>query len=276
MEDNHDYNSSFVTFRQEMSLRGFSQSTVKSYIYYVEDFIRFARKSPKEANSSDIRAYLEKLIKDGRSSSTLNSAYSALYFYFGKVLRRKFFVNIPRTKKEKRLPVVLTKEEILRILGVVMNVKHKLILATMYSSGLRVSEVIDLKVCDLDLESKLLTVRQSKGKKDRTTVVSDKVADVLKKYLVNKDGKSLVFESDLGGKLTTRTVQVIFHEAMKKTGIKKDATCHSLRHSFATHLLESGTDIRYIQELLGHNSLQTTQIYTKVTNYGLKNIKSPL
>ena len=157
-----------------------------------------------------------------------------------------------------------------------MNVKHKLILATMYSSGLRVSEVIDLKVCDLDLESKLLTVRQSKGKKDRTTVVSDKVADVLKKYLVNKDGKSLVFESDLGGKLTTRTVQVIFHEAMKKTGIKKDATCHSLRHSFATHLLESGTDIRYIQELLGHNSLQTTQIYTKVTNYGLKNIKSPL
>ena len=276
LEDNHDYNSSFVTFRQEMSLRGFSQSTVKSYIYYVEDFIRFARKSPKEANSSDIRAYLEKLIKDGRSSSTLNSAYSALYFYFGKVLRRKFFVNIPRTKKEKRLPVVLTKEEILRILGVVMNVKHKLILATMYSSGLRVSEVIDLKVCDLDLESKLLTVRQSKGKKDRTTVVSDKVADVLKKYLVNKDGKSLVFESDLGGKLTTRTVQVIFHEAMKKTGIKKDATCHSLRHSFATHLLESGTDIRYIQELLGHNSLQTTQIYTKVTNYGLKNIKSPL
>jgi len=276
LENSYNHNSSFVTFRQEMSLRGFSRSTIGSYIYYVSDFLRFVKKSPKEVNSSDIKAYLEKLIKEGKSGSTINSAYSALYFYFGKVLRRKFFVNIPRSKKEKKLPVVLTKEEVLQILGAVKNVKHKLILALMYSSGLRVSEVVNLKVCDLDLESKLLTVRQSKGKKDRTTIISDKVADVLKKYLANKEAHQLVFQSERGDKLTTRTAQAIFHEALKKTGIKKNATCHSLRHSFATHLLESGTDIRYIQELLGHNSVQTTQIYTKVTNYGLKNIKSPL
>ena len=276
MENNYNHSNSFVVLMQEMNLRGFSQSTVESYLYYVENFIRFIKKSPKEVNSSDIKTYLERLIKEGKSSSTLNTAYSALQFYFEKVLRRKFFVNIPRTKKAKKLPVVLTKEEVLQILGAVKNVKHKLILALMYSSGLRVSEVVDLKVCDLDLESRLLSVRQSKGNKDRTTVISDKVADVLKKYLVNKDGKDLVFESDYGGKLTTRTVQNIFHDAIKKTDIKKDATCHSLRHSFATHLLETGTDIRYIQELLGHNSVQTTQIYTKVTNYGLKNIKSPL
>lgn len=274
--NNYHYNNSFVTLLQEMNLRGFSQSTVESYLYYVENFIKFVKKSPKEVNSSDIKSYLEKIIKEGKSSSTLNTAYSALQFYFEKVLRRKFFVNIPRTKKAKKLPVVLTKEEVLEILGTVRNVKHKLILALMYSSGLRVSEVVGLRVCDLDLDSRLLTVRQSKGKKDRTTVISDKMVDVLKKYVVNKDGKELIFESDFGGALTTRTVQSIFHEALRKTGIKKDASCHSLRHSFATHLLESGTDIRYIQELLGHNSVQTTQIYTKVTNYGLKNIKSPL
>jgi site-specific recombinase XerD len=284
LENNNYHNSSFVALMQEMSLRGFSQSTVHSYLYYVEDFIRFIKKSPREVNSSNIKTYLEKIIKEGKSSSTLNTAYSALQFYFEKVLRRKFFVNIPRTKKAKKLPVVLTKEEVLEIFGTVRNAKHKLILALMYSSGLRVSEVVDLKVCDLDLESRLLTVRQSKGNKDRTTVISDKMIDVLRKYLASKDGGDLVFESDFGPStslgtgsgLTTRTVQSIFHEALKKTRIKKDATCHSLRHSFATHLLENGTDIRYIQELLGHNSVQTTQIYTKVTNYGLKNIKSPL
>lgn len=276
LENNYHHNSSFVTLLQEMNLRGFSQSTVESYLYYVENFLKFVKKSPKEVNSSDIKTYLEILINSGRSSSTLNTAYSALQFYFEKVLRRRFFVNIPRVKKAKKLPVVLTREEVLEILGTVMNVKHKLILALMYSSGLRVSEVVDLKVCDLDLESRLLTVRQSKGNKDRTTVVSDKMVDVMKKYLANKSGGELVFGSDNGGPLTTRTVQNIFHEALRKTGIKKDATCHSLRHSFATHLLEAGTDIRYIQELLGHNSVQTTQIYTKVTNYGLKNIKSPL
>ena len=276
LENNYSYNSSFTILKQEMNLRGFSQSTVGSYIYYVENFLGFIKKSPKEVNSSDIKLYLEKIIKEGKSSSTLNTAYSALQFYFEKVLRRKFFVNIPRVKKAKKLPVVLTREEVLAILGAITNVKHKLILALMYSSGLRVSEVVDLKVCDLDLESQLLTVRQSKGNKDRTTVISDKMVDVMKKYLANKDGGELVFSSDRGGPLTTRTVQSIFHEALHKTGIKKDATCHSLRHSFATHLLESGTDIRYIQELLGHNSVQTTQIYTKVTNYGLKNIKSPL
>lgn len=277
LKKSHIHNSSFITFVQEMNLRGFSQSTVESYLYYVEDFIRFAKKSPKEATSNDIKNYLGHLIKQNRSSSTINLAYSALYFYFGKVLRRKFFINMPRSKKEKKLPVVLTKEEVLKILGAVNNVKHKLVLATIYSSGLRVSEVVNLKVCDLDLDSRLLTVRQSKGKKDRTTVISDKVADVLKKYLASKSSSDLVFSSDRAGEgLTERTVQAIFHEALKKSGIKKEATCHSLRHSFATHLLESGTDIRYIQELLGHANVATTQIYTKVTNYGLKNIKSPL
>lgn len=193
LENNYDHNSSFATLKQEMNLRGFSQSTVGSYLYYVENFLGFIKKSPKEVNSSDIKIYLEKIIKSGRSSLTLNTAYSALQFYFEKVLRRKFFVNIPRIKKEKKLPVVLTKEEVLEILGAVINVKHKLILALMYSSGLRVSEVVDLRVCDLDLDSRLLTVRQSKGKKDRTTVVSDKMVDVLKKYLSNKSGKDLVF-----------------------------------------------------------------------------------
>jgi len=278
MKNKDDYfvKNSFARLMQEMKLRGFSKTTIKSYLYYTKDFLNFARKSPKNINSSDIRRYLEKLISDKKSSSTINNAYSALLFYFQKIMKRKFFINIPRFKKEKKLPIVFTKEEVLKILKSVFNIKHKLILALLYSSGLRVSEVINIRVKDLDLTNNLLTVRQGKGKKDRVTIISSKVADVLKKYLKGCSGDDLVFKSTRGEKLSVRSVQKIFTQALKKAGLNKKTGCHSLRHSFATHLLEDGVDIRYIQELLGHKNLQTTQIYTKVTNLGIKNIKSPL
>ncbi|MFA5175506.1 MAG: site-specific tyrosine recombinase/integron integrase [Patescibacteria group bacterium] len=278
MEPKHCYPSHdpIVKLKQEMKLRGFSQKTVKSYLHYIIDILDKTRKGPRAVNANDIRNYLENLADNELSASTLNSAYSALQFYFEKILCRRFFVKIPRAKKDKRLPEVLSKEEVRQVLGAIKNVKHKLLLGLIYSSGLRVGEVIRVKVRDLNFFEKLLSVRQGKGNKDRITVLSDKVASVLEKYVKNKDADDFVFESERGGKLTERSAQKVFSDALRVSGVKRKVSCHSLRHSFATHLLENGTDIRYIQELLGHAKLQTTQIYTHVANKNLKNIKSPL
>jgi len=265
-----------LKLKQEMKLRKFSQKTIKSYLYYITALLKHSSKNPKTVNTEDIRGYLEHLADKNSSASTLNGAYSAFKLYFEKILCRRFFANIPRAKSAKKLPETLTKDEVKKILGTIQNVKHKLLLGLMYSSGLRVSEVVNCKVKDLDFESKLMRVRLAKGAKDRTTILSEKVCAVLQKYVKNKNADNYVFESDRGGKLTERTAQKVFADALLKSGIKKPATCHSLRHSFATHLLESGTSIRYIQELLGHARLETTQIYTKVSNNNLQNIKSPL
>lgn len=261
---------------QEMKLRNFSEKTIKCYLHYITDILKKSNKNPKTISTTDIRNYLEKMKDEGKSAVTMNSAYSALKFYFEKILHRKFFINIPRAKMEKKLPVVLDGNEIKRLLGAIENVKHKLILATIYSAGLRVSELPKIRVGDLDLENNQIRVVQGKGRKDRRSIISKKLSEVLKKYIQKKSASDFLFESSRGGKLTTRSIQKIFSENLKKAGIKKRASCHSLRHSFATHLLENGTDTRYIQELLGHKNLETTQIYTKVANNNLKNIKNPL
>jgi len=278
MEPNKYYPSQdpIVKLKQEMKLRRFSQSTIKSYLHYITEFLKYANKSPRDVNTGDVRAYLEKMADSGVSSSTLNSIYSALWFYFGKILGRHFFANIPRAKKDKKLPEVFNIEEVRKILGSIQNVKHKLFLGLMYSSGLRLSEAINVKVGDFNFIKKLLTVRGGKGAKDRVTILSNKVGGILQKYTKNKQPSDLVFESNRGGKLSDRTAQLIFEYALQASGVRRHGTCHTLRHSFATHLLENGTDIRYIQELLGHAKLQTTQIYTHVACNNLQGIKSPL
>lgn len=278
MNQNNYYPSQdpILKLRQEMKLRGFSQKTIKSYLHYITDMLNKARKGPRAVNTDDIRSYLENLANAGRSASTLNSAYSALQFYFEKILLRRFFANIPRAKKEIKLPEVLVKDEVKRILGAINNVKHKLLLGLIYSSGLRVGEAVSARVGDLNFSNKTLMVRQGKGNKDRMTVLSGKIAGVLEKYVKNKKADDFVFESERGGRLTERSAQKVFSDALRASGVKRNVSCHSLRHSFATHLLENGTDIRYIQELLGHAKLQTTQIYTHVASHNLAGIKSPL
>lgn len=268
----------FYNLERELKIRGFSKNTVSSYMHYNKELLKQANKSPREISTDDIKEYLFALKNRGSANATLNVAINAIKFYCGKILRRKFFINkeIARTKKAQKIPVVFTKREIQKILRSIQNVKHKLMLGLMYSSGLRVSEVVNVKTKDFDFENKLLSIRAAKGAKDRATILSEKVTGVLEKYTKNKKADDYVFVSDRRGKLTERTVQKAFAQALKKSGVKKCASCHSLRHSFATHLLESGTDIRYIQELLGHARLETTQIYTKVTNNNLKNIKNPL
>ena len=158
----------------------------------------------------------------------------------------------------------------------IKNPKHKLILALAYGAGLRVSEIINLRVRDIDLQELTIHPKQAKGKKDRITLLAEGLRPAIKNLTAGKNANDFVFSSERGGRLTTRTAQKIFEKALKKAKIKKKATFHSLRHSFATHLLENGVDIRYVQELLGHQNIRTTQRYTQVTNPKLKNIKSPL
>ena len=263
---------------RELKIRGFSPKTVKAYLYYNKDLLKRNKKSPKKVNIDDIKEYLFFLENKDLANATINVAINAFKFYYTQILQRKFFVNkeLFRTKKSQKLPTVLTKNEVRKILTQIQNVKYKLMLGLMYSSGLRISEIINVKIEDFDFENNLLRVQQGKGRKDRNTVLSEKVADILQRYVKNKKVGKYVFENNRKGKLTKRSVQKAFSDALKKSRIKKIASCHSLRHSFATHLLENGTDIRYIQELLGHKNLETTQIYTKVANNNLKNIKSPL
>jgi integrase/recombinase XerD len=267
-----------LKFRQEMKIRNFSPRTIKSYSHYITEILDYTRKSPRDINSGDVRNFLEKLVDQNCSSSTLNLVYSALKLYFGKILHRRFFVFLPRAKAKKSLPIVLNKEEVKKLLNSVLNEKHKLILSLIYSAGLRVSEVIKIRVQDLDFENRILSIRQSKGRKDRITIFAEKLGIELKEYVIknSKRGSDLLFTSISSNKLTTRTIQKIFSNALINSGIGKKVSCHSLRHSFATHLLENGTDIRYIQELLGHKKIETTQVYTKVAGNKLKDIQNPL
>lgn len=266
----------FKRLEENLRLKGYSSQTIKAYLYYNRNFLNFCGKSVRQVASSDIRKYLYFLTTKGISEATLNLIINALKYYYSGFFKRKFFVSIPRPKRNKKLPVVLSKDELKKLFGRVENVKYKLLLALMYSAGLRVSEAAKLKVKDLDFGNQVLIVRSGKGGKDRQTILSEILLNVLEKFVYNKSLNDYVFESTRGGCLTGRSIQKAFSKALEKAKIKKAATCHSLRHSFATHLLEQGTDIRYIQELLGHKRLETTQIYTKVSSQNLKSIKSPL
>ncbi|MBE9593654.1 MAG: tyrosine-type recombinase/integrase, partial [Proteobacteria bacterium] len=201
------------------------------------------------------------------STSTLNTAINALKFYYGEVLKRRFVYEIKRPKKDKKLPVVLSQEEISQILSSVSNIKHKSILMITYSAGLRVSEVVKLKLEDIDIQRKLIHVKSAKGRKDRYTMLSEVAIETLNIYIKSYSPQKWLFPGKKeGSHITTRTVQRIFENAVKKAKICKDVSVHSLRHSFATPLLEKGVDLRYIQELLGHKSSKTTEIYTHVSN----------
>lgn len=262
---------------EEMRLRGLSIKTRETYRRFVDECLRFSgNRSPKEIATNNVRAYLDMLAQTDKSSSTLNTAYSALQFYFQKILRRHFFDKIPRAKKEKHLPVVLSKEEVVQMIEHTDNPKHKCIVQLLYGTGMRVGELVRLKMWDVDGDRLVIHIKQSKGAKDRITFLPEKLVDTLKKQKSLKQAGDFLFTNGRGGRLTETSIQKIVAHAAKRAGVGKRVTPHTLRHSFATHLLESGVDIRYIQELLGHASIQTTQIYTHVTNPQLKNIKSPL
>jgi len=260
----------------ELKLRNYSQKTVKSYSTCLSDYFHYAKNIKKDPDVSLIKKYLLEKQELGQSSQTINLYLNAIKYFYREIFKSNVSIDIKFSKTSKKLPVVLSREEIEKIINSVRNEKHRLIIALGYGAGLRVSEVINLKVRDIDLQELTIHIKNTKGKKDRITVFPEKLKSDLSEMIALQHGNEYLFESERGGKLTERTAQKVFTKALKKAGIKKEATFYSLRHSFATHLLENGVDIRYIQELLGHSNIRTTQIYTKVTNPILKNIKSPL
>lgn len=271
-------NHPLASLAQELIIRGFSRRTIKSYLSHNQRFLDFVVCSAREVDSQDIKNYLLYLKSQNYTNTSLNQVISALKFYYGQILRRKLFFSVRRPKKEKFLPTVLTKAEIIKIINCAHNLKHKLLLSLLYGSGLRVSEVVKIKIVHLDLASKSLLVKDAKGQKDRLTLLSSISIKLLNLYLPKlPDTQKYLFSGQSGeSHLSQRSAQKIFDHAFKESAIKKDATCHSLRHSFATHLLESGVDIRHIQKLLGHQNIKTTEIYTHVARNFFNNIKSPL
>jgi integrase/recombinase XerD len=267
-----------ISLQKELSIRKYSRRTIKSYLRYNRDFLLFTGKKPEEIVNEDIKKYLYYMVEKKKvSTSTLNITINALKFYYGEILKKKFIYEVKRPKKDKKLPVVLSREEVKKILQITENIKHKAILMLMYSGGLRVGEVVRLRPEDIDANRKLIHIRASKGRKDRYTLLSDVALQILREYWRKEKPEKWLFPSWNKEKhITERTVQKIFQNACKKARIKKNVSVHSLRHSFATHLLESGIDLRYIQEFLGHKSSKTTEIYTHVNTKNLSAIKKPL
>ena len=264
------------TMERELKIRNYSPRTAKSYLYGLREYLVFKKENLEILDQENIRNFLLQREQRGTSPQSRNIFLNAIKFFYREVIRTTSIIEIRSAKKPNSLPVVLSRLEIEQIINSVQNTKHKLLLSISYSSGLRVSEVVALKVKDICLPELTIQIRQAKGRKDRISVLSEKLTVDMQQIIATKDQTAYVFESERGGKLTTRTAQKIFENALKKSDIKKNATFHSLRHSFATHLLENGVDVRYVQELLEHQNIRTTQIYTHVTNPKLKNIKSPL
>ncbi len=225
-----------------------------------------------------IVAYVRYLVMERKvSSSYQNQAINAIKFYYERVLggHRKIYM-VERPRREKALPEVLSEQEVLLLFNQVENIKHKVILMLLYSSGLRLSELLNLKIKDIDSKRMQVRIEQSKGKKDRYTLLSKKLLPILRQYFKEYQPKEWLFEGIKGNQYSAESVQSIVREACKKAGIKKKVSSHTLRHSFATHLLENGTDLRYIQSLLGHSSSKTTEVYTHITTKGFDQIKNPL
>lgn len=261
----------------ELKIQGKSPQTLKMYIHFNEDFLNFIKKETKDIVEEDIKQYMAYLLGDkGYDAASVALARSSLRFYYDFILRKKITLDIKTPKKQRKIPDVLTKEEVKLLIDSADNLRDKLLVELMYSSGLRVSECMSLKEENLNLKEKMGLLRKGKGGKDRFFIISDKVIVDLQKYLAERGNKTdYIFDGE-NDHLSVRSAQKILKRVAEKTDITKHIHCHGLRHAFATHLLEAGVDIRKIQELLGHSNLQTTQFYTKVSTQELKKVKNPL
>jgi integrase/recombinase XerD len=268
----------------ELKLRGFSDKTVKSYMFHNQKFLDFVKKTPEEIEESDVKDYLGHLMVDkNHKAASVNLVLCTLRFFYEKILEKDILKKIDSPKLEKKIPVVLSREEIRRMLEAAKKKrKQRILLELMYSSGLRVSEAVNMKVDDLNLDERFGKVVSGKGKKDRLIILSNELIKHLEVYLRRRTKKfpdnEYLFPSSVKREshITVRQAQKIINKIAWRAGIRKRVFCHALRSSFATHLLEDGTDIRVIQELLGHSNLATTQRYTKVSTEQLKKVKSPL
>lgn len=264
--------------QRDLQLRGLSPKTQKAYLSQVRNFARYFKRSPDQLGENEVKEYLLYLLKERKvSDSTYRHCYGALKFLYQTTLKSNLVMDkIPRLKKKKKLPIVFDHTEVETLFSVTQNLKHKAILMITYSSGLRLAETSHLKVTDID--SKRMMVRVTgKGGKDRYSILSSVALETLRQYYRKYRPSDWLFEGQRpGSALAERTVEKIFEIAKDRAGITKPATLHTLRHSFATHLLEAGTDLHHIQLLLGHKSPKTTTVYLHVSNKALSKITSPL
>lgn len=261
-----------------MKLKDFSPRTQHSYLSAVEGLAAFHKKSPDLLTQEEVDDYLLHLKDAGKSSSTRNVVISGLRFFFEKALEENTIaLKFPSRKKPRILPEVLSKREVMKIVSTPVDVKHRVILMLAYSAGLRVSEIAKLKINHIDSEQMVIRVEQGKGMKDRYTLLSTRLLEELRTYWkAYRPEKVLIFSRDRNTPMSIATMQKIYRRAKKKAGITKGHGIHTLRHCFATHLLEAGYDVRKIQILMGHRALSTTMAYLHVSRSGIAKMKSPL
>lgn len=264
--------------KMQLILKRYSQNTIKSYQTAFHQFLcHTMEKTPEEITEEDIRTYmLDRISGDKISESYQNTIINAIKFYYEQVLKQPRKVYDFRPRNPKKIPGVFSEEEIVRLFKSINNVKHKAMLMLIYSAGLRLGELIRLRKDDLLVGRRQIFIARAKGKKDRYTLLSEKCWIYLEHYMKQYQPRYWLFEGQDGGNYSPRSVQAVFRKAVEYAGLDPYATVHTLRHSFATHLLERGTDIRYIQELLGHSSVKTTEIYTHISDVKKAGIRSPL
>jgi integrase/recombinase XerD len=265
--------------KNQLQLKGYSTSTIRCYTIELAQFLYFLQDFKIEnCEITHIRKYLLYCINDLQlKENTLHSRINAIKFYIEKILKKpKLAIEIPRPKKQFKLPKSLSIQEIKLIFAQTNNVKHNTILKLCYGMGLRVSEIVNIKIEDIDSACMKVHIQRGKGKKDRYAQLPQSILEQLRAYYKEYQPKEYLFEGQYGGQYTVRSIQKVFKDALQRAGIHKKVGIHSLRHSYATHLLESGTDIRFIQDLLGHNNIKTTMLYTNVTDVSLRKIISPL
>jgi len=273
-----DYRRSLELIQQKLLLRNYSRHTIKTYLHMFRQFLKYLYPMPlHQVNKTHITKYHLWLITDLKvSASYQNQSINAIKFYIEKVLKHPITVyELERPTKQKTLPQVLSLAEVYQIIEATRNLKHRTILSTIYGSGLRISECINLKIVDIDSSNMRIWVRNAKGKKDRVTLLSKGLLQLLRDYYGVYRPKKWLFEGQTKQQYSPSSIRQFFNRAKIKALGSSSATVHTLRHSFATHLLENGTNLRYIQKLLGHSSSKTTEIYTHVCTTNLTDITSP-
>jgi integrase/recombinase XerD len=266
-------------YERLLRVKRYSRSTIKTYTGHIKGFIEYFKKTDlQKLDQKDIFRYLEhKIVGQGISFSHQKGIIGSITLFYKLIFDRNVNLNyIYPDKSEHKLPNVLSQEEVKKIIESIDNLKHKTIISLIYSAGLRISEAVNLKMQNVDSHRMTIKIVDSKNNRDRYVTLSNKVLILLGEYHKTYQPVIYIFEGQKGGKYSTRSIQEIFKKALKIAGIKKQATVHTLRHSYATHLIEQGVDIRIVQELLGHKNIKTTQIYTHITDMTKRQVKSPL
>ena len=267
----------FEIIKTELKLSNQSEKTIEAYIFHNKKFIEYIKKKPQQVTTDDVKKYISYLMDKGNSTRTIRLAIAALKCYYQNIMKRNIIKNIHRPKLEKTIPAVLENNEIMKMIEVTKNPKHKLLITLLYSSGVRISEALKLKKENLNLEKKYLFVKSGKGKKDRFTKLSDKFIEQYLSY--EKEISNYLFESSFNKNkpITIRTAEMIIENSARLAGIQKPVYPHMIRRTFATHLIDNGTQIHLVSSMLGHSHIETTKnSYIKFRTSHLDNIKSPM